>query len=551
MCLLRLTHIERAINGVFEDLVMRRVVVIGAGLGGLSAALLLAADGFDVTVLEAAPAPGGKMREAMVNGRGIDVGPTVLTMRWAFEAIFAQADLSLADHVTLRPAERLARHFWGDGTQLDLFGDVERSVFAIAEFAGPAEGAAYRAFAARAGAIYETLRGGFIEGERTCALGLAMRLGPMRLPDLARIAPFQTLWSALGGLFKDPRLRQLFGRYATYCGSSPFAAPATLMLVAHVEREGVWLVEGGMARLAEAFCRAAEGEGAAFHFSRAVKSILAEGDRAVGVVTEDGARFDAEALVMNGDVSALHAGLLGPAAARATPATPPEKRSLSALTFAFSGRCEGPDLIRHNVFFCGNYRGEFDDVFKQGHLPRSPTVYICAQDRGAYVDARADRFRRGAPLTRDETRSTPASTASERFFCLVNAPSEGRGAPLTESELSSCQEAMIRQWERCGLTVTPETPMTRTTPADFAQAYPGSGGALYGRAAHGWRAAFQRPGARSRLAGLYLAGGSVHPGPGAPMAALSGRQAAAAIQADLGSTRRFHAAAMPGGMSTP
>lgn len=239
----------------------RRVVIIGAGLGGLSAALLLAADGFDVTVLEAASAPGGKMREAMVDGRGVDVGPTVLTMRWAFEAIFAQAGLSLADHVTLRPAERLARHFWGDGAQLDLFGDVERSALAIAEFAGDAAGDAYRVFSKRAGALYQTLRGSFIEEEQTNALGLAARLGPGRLPELFALSPFTSLWSALAALFRDSRLRQLFGRYATYCGSSPFAAPATLMLVAHVEREGVWLVEGGMARLAEALWRAAAAQG--------------------------------------------------------------------------------------------------------------------------------------------------------------------------------------------------------------------------------------------------------------------------------------------------
>lgn len=285
-----------------------------------------------------------------------------------------------------------------------------------------------------------------------------------------------------------------------------------------------------------------------------MKSIIVEGGRAAGVVTDDGERFDADALVMNGDVSALQAGLLGRGASEAAPATSASERSLSALTFAFAGRCAGPELIRHNVFFCDDYRAEFDDVFKRGRLPRAPTVYICAQDRDASGDATSDRVRRKAPRAEAlgaRSRSETASTNPERLFCLVNAPPEGRGAPLTETEFASYQEAMIRQWERCGLVVTPQTPMIRMTPTDFAQAYPGSGGALYGRAAHGWRAAFQRPGARSRLAGLYLAGGSVHPGPGAPMAALSGRQAAAAVILDLVSTRRFHRAAMPGGMSTP
>ena len=510
----------------------RRIVVVGAGMGGLSTALLLAAQDFDVTVLEAASAPGGKMRERPIAGRMIDCGPTVLTMRWAFEAIFSAAGLSLADHVTLHAADRLARHFWGDGGQLDLYGDIESSVAAIAEFAGSTEGRAYRAFSAKASAIYATLKESFIEGAKPSALGLALRLGPARVPELLALSPYASLWSALSGLFRDQRLRQLFGRYATYCGSSPFASPATLMLVAHVEREGVWLVEGGMARLAHAFCRAATAKGAVFHFSRAAKSIVVESGRAAGVVAQDGERIPADAVVMNGDVSALEAGLLGVDAMRAAPATPRRKRSLSALTFAFLGRCEGADLIRHNVFFCDDYRGEFNDVFARERLPRTPTVYVCAQDRDAS----------------DAATATPRG--AERIFCLVNAPPEASGAKLTESELTACQNAMVRQWERCGVTLTPESDLTRTTPSEFASAYPGSGGALYGRASHGWRATFQRPGARSRLPGLYLAGGSVHPGPGAPMAALSGRQAAAAILQDLVSTLRFRPAVMPGGMST-
>ena len=158
---------------------------------------------------------------------------------------------------------------------------------------------------------------------------MASRVGLSHLPDLIGISPFTTLWRALGRHFRDPRLRQFFGRYATYCGSSPFASPATLMLVAHVEREGVWLVAGGMRRLADALEAVARDNGAEFHFNTKAARVLVAGGRATGVETAAGERYDADAVIMNGDVSALQAGLLGEGAARGrgAPARPASVRS--------------------------------------------------------------------------------------------------------------------------------------------------------------------------------------------------------------------------------
>jgi 1-hydroxycarotenoid 3,4-desaturase len=508
----------------------RHVVIVGAGMGGLAAAAMLAARGFAVTVLEAAGRPGGKMREVEVGGSMIDAGPTVLTMRWAFDELFDDAGASLSSWVGLRRIDRIARHAWSDGSRLDLFSDIDRSAEAIARFAGAREAQGYRRFCARAQAIYETLRDSFIRASRPGPLTLTARVGVRRLPDLIRISPFTTMWRALEGYFADPRLRQLFGRYATYCGSSPFLAPATLMLVAHVEREGVWLVDGGMARLAEALCDLARSRGAAFRFGRRAARIVVENGRAAGVETDEGERILSDAVIWNGDLSALAAAEPGAEAARAANATPPGARSMSALTWAMRTRVDGFDLIRHNVFFSRDYREEFDDIFQRRRLPVAPTVYVCAQDR-------EDGDNAGAPLQ------------SERVFCLVNAPA--RGAPLTQPEVQSCEQAAFRLLERCGLNIERDPASARrTTPEDFARLFPSTQGALYGRATHGWRASFAREGSRTRLPGLYLAGGSVHPGPGAPMAALSGRQAAIRVMQDLVSTRRLVPAVTPGGMST-
>jgi hypothetical protein len=149
------------------------------------------------------------------------------------------------------------------------------------------------------------------------------------------------MWRALGDYFRDPRLRQLFGRYATYCGSSPFQAPATLMLVAHVEQEGVWLVEGGMHRLAVALEGLAERRGATFRYGAEAAEILVAGGKVAGVRLASGERLDADAVVLNADVAAVAAGRFGPAAAGAVPKVPRSSRSLSAVTWALHARTEG------------------------------------------------------------------------------------------------------------------------------------------------------------------------------------------------------------------
>jgi 1-hydroxycarotenoid 3,4-desaturase len=508
-----------------------RVIVVGAGIGGLCAAADLASRGLDVCLLERLHAPGGKMREVRVAGHAVDSGPTVLTLREVFDELFAQAGESLDDHVRLVPADVLARHAWDGGGRLDLFADAERSARAIAELSGAAEGDRYLAFCRRARRIFETLDRSFIRAPRPNPVSLSWRVGLHRPAALWGIQPFRTLWGLLGEHFRDPRLRQLFGRYATYCGSSPFYAPATLALVAHVEQAGVWFVEGGMHRLAAALAGLATRRGAELRLDTPVRELLVEGGRVRGVVLADGARLAADAVVLNADTAALAAGLLGPACSHAVPAPRRAQRSLSAVTWSMHAEARGFPLLRHTVFFSTDYPAEFDAIFRRRRLPGEPTVYVCAQDRG----------------DSDE----PAVAGPERLMCLVNAPPIGDEGGPSDAELDQCEARTFSLLERCGLTIVRRGDATvRTGPRDFERLFPATGGALYGRASHGWRSAFARPGSRSRLPGLYLAGGSVHPGPGVPMAAVSGRLAAASLAADLASTWRSRTAATRGGTST-
>lgn len=509
-----------------------RVVVVGAGIGGLVSALLLAHRGLEVTLVEAAATPGGKMRQLQVGGAAVDSGPTVFTMRWVFEQILGAAGFTLADLPRLTPLDTLARHAWrGHDARLDLFASREKSTDAIGDFAGAAEARRFTAFCEQACRVYQALEGPYIRAPRPQPYAMAGALGLGGLAALMSLGPFASLWRSLGRHFHDPRLRQLFARYATYCGASPWQAPATLMLVAQVEMDGVWSVDGGMHAVARCFADLAARRGAVLRYSSAVERILVQGGRVRGVRLAGGEALAADTVVFNGDPQALVQGLLGPNLTHAVPPVAPSRRSLSALTWSMNAPTSGFPLARHNVFFDDDYASEFDDIFRHRRLPQAGTVYVCAQDRGAAAD--------------------PAGGTPERLLCLVNAPADGDRRPFDAQETDPCERHSLALLRGCGLQIeaTPQA-MRRTTPADFHRLFPATGGALYGQATHGWLAPFRRPASICRVPGLLLAGGGVHPGPGVPMAALSGQLAAATLLARLDSISRSRRVAISGGTST-
>ena len=492
-----------------------RIAVIGAGIAGLTAAIDLARRGFAVTLLERAGTPGGKMREVAVAGAQLDAGPTVFTLRDVFEQLYADAGSSLSAQLKLLPVSVLARHAWDETEHLDLHANLADSAAAIGSFAGAAEAQGFLAFAAQAQRIYRTLNTSFMRAARPNPIELSRRIGLANIADLLNIQPFTNMYKGISRYFADPRLRQLFARYATYCGSSPFDSPATLMLIAHVEQTGVWTIEGGMHRLAQSLAQLAATLGAELRYDTAVTSVELAHGRVAAVHTAAGERLAVDALVCNADNNALASGLFGTAVSAAVRPTRQAARSLSAVTWNVVARTEGFPLAHHSVFFGDDYASEFDDVFRHRRLPARPTVYVCAQDRG---DA------------------SPRPREAERLLCLVNAPAIGDTHQFTTAEIQQCEKNAFDRLERCGLRVlrSPGTSCV-TTPSDFNRLFPATGGALYGPASHGWRSSFTRPGSRSRIPGLYLAGGSTHPGPGVPMAALSGRLAAACLAADYAS----------------
>ncbi|MTI44838.1 phytoene desaturase [Roseibium hamelinense] len=507
------------------------VVVVGAGFGGLAAAIHLASAGERVLLLERQAYPGGKARQVPVGGARINGGPTVLTMRWVFDDLLQKAGDTLERAAQVQAADLLARHVWNAGGYLDLFEEPSKSAAAIESFSDVENAEGYLRFCADSADVFERLKTTFIDAQRPGPFELTRRMGFGDLSGNLKLRPFSTLWKALGDYFPDKRLRQLFGRYATYCGSSPFEAPATLMLVAHVEQCGGWRLPGGMSSLAVALVRAAQKLGVTFQFETEIDRIDIAGGRVQAVRLAGGDQIDASSIVFNGDVSALPALLRPDNSARSFSPLTQQERSLSAVTFAMNGKPTDFPLAYHTVFFASDYQDEFDAVFRRGTMSPGGTVYVCAQDR---LDDQA-----------------PAGAGKERLLCLVNAPAAGDRNLPDQQEVASCLKTSIELMERCGLNLDPDpADLVTTGPTDFHRLFPASGGALYGPKTHGWMGAFNRAANRTEIPGLYLAGGSVHPGPGVPMAALSGKLAAECLVLDRGSMRRFRRGGIFGGMST-
>ncbi|EEW26237.1 1-hydroxycarotenoid 3,4-desaturase CrtD [Rhodobacter ferrooxidans] len=499
---------EQRQNGRAADRVANRVVVIGAGIGGLCAAVRLAHAGMDVTVVEAWKRPGGKMRVIDSVAGPVDAGPTVLTMRSVFDAVFAAAGARLEDHLTLIPQPILARHWWPDGSTLDLHADAQACADAVGRFAGKRSYNQFRTFQAQTARLYAAFDEPMMQAARPRlgAIAAAALRSPRIWPDLI---PGMTLARSLTRQFSDPRLRQLFGRYATYVGGSPYRSPAVLGLVWQAEARGVWAVKGGMHQLALALEALARKGGAQFRYGVAVDRIVPQWGRVADVGLADGTTLPADHVVFNGDPAALTAGLLGGAARSALPLSASQPRSLAAWVWAFAAQPSGPEMIHHNVFFGSDPRREFPPI-SAGRMPEDPTLYICAQDRAA---------------------GTPAP-GPERFEIIMNAPSTATLVSQPHED-QTCRDLTFQRLSSFGLTFDPQPEVTSLTqPSGFAKMFPASMGALYGRSPEAALAALQRPVARTALKGLYIAGGGAHPGAGVPMAALSGRHAAEAILQD-------------------
>lgn len=488
----------------------RRVAVIGAGLGGLAAAVRLASKGHEVRLFERRAIPGGKASTLDVGGYRFDTGPSLFTMRPVFDELFETAGERLDDHLELVPLDPICTYYYPDGRSLLAWADPERLAAEIGERTDDDPGAV-RAHLDHSRKIYESAGELFLRNSLSTP---STFLKPEVIRALLRpwrIDGLRTMNAAHRSRFRDPHTIQLFDRYATYNGSDPFRAPATLDIISYVEHcLGCYAVRGGIYRIVEAIAGIAVRLGVEIRYGAPVEQIVVRGGRVRGVVAA-GREEAFDAVVSDVDAPVLHALLSGEAGRRAA-RRPRAEPSSSAVVFLWGMEQPLLGLETHSVFFSRDYRREFRDIFERGLPPEDPTVYLYLSSRLSPADA---------------------PPGGEGWFLLVNAP-PNRGQEWPR-HIARLRRAVLERLERSlGRPIAPAIRCERVlTPADLEESTGSRYGSLYGAASNGPLAAFRRQPNRVRgVGGLYACGGSTHPGGGMPLVLLSAKIATDLLERD-------------------
>jgi phytoene desaturase len=375
---------------------MKKIIVIGAGLGGLSAACRLAKSGFEVTVLEKNETVGGKVNLVEANGYKFDTGASLLTMRHVFEDLFNFCGRPTEDYLTVEPLEPICRYFWSDGSRLDASNDLRKTESEIAKLE-PRDVKNFRKYLADARRKYEIAEKTFLAYSLN---DLPKLLRPKYLKDLLAISSMKTLDAHNLGFFQSTKLQQLFNRFATYNGSSPYQTPATFALVPFVEFGlGAWYVRGGIYKIPRALERLAKEFGVEIRTSCAVEKIVVENKKAVGVQLENGEIFTSDYVVANSDAVETYRNLIDKEFFNEK--LDKREPSSSGFVLLLGVRKRFTQLTHHNIFFSDDYRAEFDAIFRDLRPTRNPTVYVCASSR---------------------TDATQSPENCENLFVLINAP---------------------------------------------------------------------------------------------------------------------------------
>ena len=487
----------------------RRAVIIGGGLGGLATALRLAARGWRVDVCEQGATFGGKMNSFEREGFRFDTGPSLITMPWVFEDLYAAAGTSLGAHIALAQVSPLADYVFADGMRFTYTSRIPEWLEVVRQLE-PRDVEGFLKFMQLGARLFALSRETFL------------RRSPLAPPDLhalkaLRHFPFRNAWgnyhASVVAHFRSPHLRQLYDRYPTYVGSSPFQSPATLAVIPYIEYAyGGWHVEGGLYSIVESLVSIALGLGVSLHTDARVRSIEHEGRRVRGVKLSDGTRLEANVVVMNGDASTTEALLDGDGALDGRNAMPESERSLSGFVLLCGLKRKLSGLAHHTVYFSHDYPAEFSQLFGERRFPVDPTVYVSIPSR---------------------TDPTLAPANGETLFIMANAPADANAWDDRQIET-----ARARVFERLSKSGFPDIESDLVvsdvwTPERIESRYLSPGGAIYGTHSHGWRRAFMRPpNKHSRIGGLYHVGGSSHPGGGTPTVLLSAQITSALIERD-------------------
>jgi phytoene desaturase len=474
----------------------KRAVIIGGGLGGLATALRLAAKEWDVTLYELGPTFGGKMNRWECEGFRFDTGPSLITMKWVFADLFDAVGFNIDDYLELVQMHPLAEYIYDDETRFNYSSSLPQWLKTIEQL-DPRDVDGFLRFMHLGARLFDLSQETFL------------RRPPQSPPDLRslkalRHLPLRHGWGnyhkAVDAHFHSPYLKQLFDRYPTYVGSSPYQSPATLAVIPFIEYAfGGWHIKGGLYRLVESLVTIAMELNVRLNSNAKVVRILHEAKKVMGVALADGQKLEADIVVMNGDAS-MTRSLLG---ARSAPLDS-VSRSLSGLVFLVGVKRNLPQISQHSIFFSANYRREFSQLFDERAFPEDPTVYVSAPSR-------VDR--------------SLVSGSGETLFIMANAPAND-DARWNDADVEQARDRVFDRLRKGGFPELESDTVVQDvwTPRRIAERYFMPGGAIYGLNSHGWRNAFLRPSNKDpRIGGLFQVGGSAHPGGGTPTVLLSAK----------------------------
>lgn len=477
---------------------MKKIIVIGAGIGGLTSAILLAQKGYDVSVFEKNGTVGGKMQELSRSGYRFDTGPSLLTMPFLLEKVFSLCDKQMGDYLKVKRIEPICRYFYSDGKIFDNYSDRQKSKSQIEHFA-PGDVKAYDLFLNRSEKLYNRTADAFLFNP----LYQIRDFIRLNLINFFRIDAFSTVSQRVDKTFKSEYLRKFFKRFTTYNGSSPYQAPATLNVIPHVElNQGGYYVDGGLYEIARQLKILANQMDVSIHFHSTVEKIEVSPDsgRIEGIRLSNGDIHPCDLLFANTDATDTLINLLPENSLSVKRKEKQKQLEPSCSGFVIMLGCDKTweQLRHHNIFFSSDYKKEFSDIFDAKKLPEDPTIYVT-----------------------NTSLSNPdhAPEGGSNLFILINAPylSSHQNWPNLKQFYTTF---VIRQLENRGLSGLEDSIVTTDiiTPLDFFEKYRSNRGSIYGTSSNDKFSAFLRPRNKERsFKNLYLVGGSTHPGGGIPL----------------------------------
>lgn len=494
---------------------MARISVIGAGVGGMSAAARLAKQGHEVTIYENSDRSGGKCRTEWFGDYGFDTGPSLLTLPAVYRDLFIKTGKRLEHILELEPVDPAFVYNFSDGKKV-VFPNLSNpsTYLEIEKSFGAKASNGWQEVITRAEKMWQVSREPFVESELKSIWQLLIRKN--LISQIKQIAPLTSLRRLSEKMDLDPHLRMIVDRYATYTGSDPRSAPAVLLTIAFVESTfGAWHIKGGIGQLSIALEQRCKDLGVKFEFNSLVSKILTKANRITGLELANGKQIDTEIVVANSDAEYVYNQLLNEKVSSAAG----ERRRLKAATKSLAGfslllgldnaKGNSVSLQHHNVYFPSDYDAEFDQIFTQKIPVTDPTIYICAP----------------------KDKSLVRSDSKEAWFVLVNAP---RHEPENGWDWSKgadqYAQKIIKKLDALGLDVSRRLDfMKYRTPADLESYAMAPGGSIYGTSSNSTTSAFLRARNRSKVKGLFCVGGSAHPGGGLPLVGISAEIVANAI----------------------